>query len=291
MINLDPNTIFPIIGAIASAMAIIAGLYKFAAKFRIWIRDSSWTSTWPRLIGLLILVLVVASILGSVVGRVGWSPPLKSIAGNVYYKTCDNSPGRDAAADVTVFVSDHREFKSAPTGDDGYFVIEGIPGELPIHQLIARSGGQDFPAPPTPTGVYVLIPRPCPGDTEAYPLQGSWKSDDGSKCVLEGTSPAHLARFTFEETLFSKNDKREAACTVELINAPDVRIESAFVLSPSQTFYRNETISGQDPSKAHTWVFTLSQSGLPIKLEICVGSNVKDTAFSSDQFQTYCELR
>jgi len=277
-----------IVGALVGLTVIIKFLASpLGRSTRDWISRNFRRFIWQRRT---LRILVAAIVVGAIVW-IGLKWRQQNITGTIYEVPCGDSPARTAVKDVTVFISERRDLKSEPTGLDGVFTIKNVPIDLQPTQLTAQLGEQYYPLAFRPFGDYAIIPRPCPGPRIIREIDAVWKEANAKECLIESKPPTRMKRYLLNAFLPGEQGKTEAFVTLELLNAVDTIIVNAFVLSPSQEFYRNETVRGQDRQKAHTWKFELPKDGQRISLELCLGSNSSAAPLSKDRIHDYYELR
>lgn len=293
----EVQTILAIVGAIVGIGGpVIGGFYAFITRtntgreFWMWAKPQLLnfiSRLWQRRVSIGVLtVIAIAGVVGAfLVFRFVLTT---TIVGTVYYKGCGDSKARSPVANVRVHVTGRPDLKSEATRADGSFTIR-VPRNIQPTHLRAQFGGQDFTVPVDPAGEYAIIDRECSDTRDIRQVQTPWKHEIG-ECLLEGPSPRVLKRFELDTSLSGAEGKDEALLTVELLNADNVEIANAFVLSPSTQFYQNHTVPGQDLKKARTWKFVMPRDGLRIKVEICLGSNRSITT-PPESFYTSYELR
>ena len=294
------STLVTIVGGIVTIIAtLIGGLYAFITKtapgqrFWVWFQDLCVKLfrflVLHRVPVIILIIVLVVVLISALTYRICCSIKTKTIVGNIYYKPCGNSTGLYAVPDVTVHVSGHPDLKSQPSAHDGSFAVLGVPPDLQPTHLTAQYGGRDFSVPISSEGAYAIIERPCAEPRDIKQIETPW-NEVTDECLAETELPTRTKQYVLEAWLSGSQGKKEALFTVELLNAVDITIVNAFVISPPR-FYRNETVPGQDRTKAHTWAFDMPKDGLKVRLELCIGSNQSDAILSNQVFHTYYELR
>src|SRR6185369_10009861 len=296
------DKIAKIISVITGSFAIVGALYAFFTKTDI----GSWFWVRATVTGIIVLVLVIAlyitvsnaevsrTLKTGAINLLQKSPRLfaliaivlaafvayryivpaktKSIEGIIYYQT---SPGRTPVSHVTVFVSQFPNLRSEPTSLDGKFRIDLIPASFQVTSLTAKYEGQDFRTDFSNTGDYAIIPFQTGAPATYRTIDTPWTPTSARLCSAgESQGGATVRRYLLRTHLPADHGKQRAFVTVELQDPRGAEFSSAYVISPllSSQLYRDVVDPEKDEKISHTWAFTLTESGLDIELEICVGS-------------------
>lgn len=297
------DKIAKIISVITGSFAIVGGLYAFFTKTDI----GSWFWVRMTVAGILALLFVTALYItvskaevsrrlknlavdllqksprlfaviaiflaGFVAYRYIVPAKTKSIEGIIYYQT---SPGRTPVPRVTVFVSQFPNLRSEPTKLDGKFRIDLIPASFQVTSLTAKYEGQDFRTDFSNTGDYAIIPFQSAAPAIYRTIGTPWTPTSARLCASgESKRVTNVRRYLLRTHLSADHGKQRAFVTVELQEPGDAEFLSAYVIAPplSSQLYRDVVDPEKDEKISHIWAFTLTEDGLDIELEICVGSS------------------
>jgi hypothetical protein len=264
---------------------------KTEAGQRVWHSTGSFLHSIVTLRALVVFLITINAFnFGTWFSNYLCHPRRKTITGNIYYQRCNPTAGLDPVPDVKVSLSE-KNLESAPTGADGKFSIVGVPSDFQIHQLTAQLGGVHYLMSYKDGEVnYEAIPRSCERRLPRWEVRESWRLASADECLSETEDTSRIKRRFQLQTVIKPEGRQQAILTVELQDLVNVRIVSAFVLSPSeQSGTYREDMEGLNEDTARRWIFDLPENGLTVQLEICL-SSTDSSAPSERHLRTSYEL-